>query len=160
MPLNDVQNKRRAAKQDARELTSQGNRVRTPENKNEERIAALEEQIIASEKQITSLKIENATLKEDNEAFQRLTSNLSPCQLCDKVFKRSDGLRKHLREFDANHRSFFTKHYKTECEECGISFKDWGAYNRHMRSKKHALHVLCSAKVSSSHMCESRTTSR
>lgn len=135
----------------SQELASQDNCVNTPENKNEERIAALEEQLIASNKQISSLKTENLTLKEDVRALQRFTSSFSRCQLCNKAFKRSDGLRKHLREGDTNHRRFFTEHYKTECEECGRKFKDCGAYNRHMRSKRHA---------SLSHMCESRTTSR
>jgi len=137
--------------QGVQELAFQDNRVNTPENKNEERIAALKEQI-------TSLKTQNSTLKEDVKALRRFTSSYSRCQLCDKVFKRSDGLRKHLRESDANHRRFFMKHYKTECKECGINFKDSGAYNRHMRSKRHALHVVCSAKVPSCHTCESRTT--
>jgi predicted RNase H-like nuclease (RuvC/YqgF family) len=82
----------------SQELASQDNCVNTPENKNEERIAALEEQLIASNKQISSLKTENLTLKEDVRALQRFTSSFSRCQLCNKAFKRSDGLRKHLRK--------------------------------------------------------------
>ena len=149
-----------SVQQDVQELVSQDNCVNTPENKNEERIAALEEQIIALNKQLSFLQTENSTLKEDVRALQEFTSKFSRCQLCNKAFKRPDGLRKHLREGDATHQRFYKKHYKTECEECGSNFKDSGAYKRHMRSERHALHVLCSAKVSSSHMCESRTTSQ
>lgn len=149
-----------SVQQDVQEIVSQDNCVNTLETKNEERIAALKEQIRAADKLISSLKTENSTLKEEVRALERFTSRFSQCQLCNKAFKRSDGLRKHLREGDANHRRFFMKHYKTDCEKCGMKFQDWGAYNRHMRSNRHALHALRSMKVSSSHMCESRTTSR
>jgi len=113
----------------SQELASQDNCVNTLKNKNEERIAALKEQLIASNKQISSLKTENLTLKEDVRALQRFTSSFSQCQLCNKAFKRSDGLHKHLQKGDTNHQRFFTEHYKTECKKCERKFKDCGVYN-------------------------------
>lgn len=81
---------------------------------------------------IRSLEEEIKALKNENEALKKRLLKEHACPICRRSYNRFDGLYKHLREGDKEHRRLAQERYDTKCETCGKECTRWGDLKKHM----------------------------
>ncbi len=118
-----------------RKVLRKGRQPEPPPKRVDDRTRSLESKIQA-------LKDENQSLKSENEALKRKCLKGYACSICEKSYKRSDGLFKHLWQGDEEHKSLARERYSTRCGKCGKECRTWFGLQRHTNARHAADNLL------------------